>query len=90
MDKKIYKEFVSYIYELGDLKISEEEFQKNQEQFNYWLVSLEEDTREQVIKQVMPIIMKVAQHIQEKQQAFKEIISVNEGMMKANSHYDKY
>ncbi|MGA5663821.1 flagellar biosynthesis protein FlgG [Bacillus bombysepticus] len=90
MDKKIYKEFVSSIYELGDLKISEEEFQKKQEQFNYWLVSLEEDTREQVIKQVMPIIMKVAQHIQEKQQAFKDIISVNEGMMKANSHYDKY
>ncbi|EEM80301.1 flagellar biosynthesis protein FlgG [Bacillus cereus] len=90
MDKKIYKEFVSSIYELGDLKISEEEFQKKQEQFNYWLVSLEEDKREQIIKQVMPIIMKVAEHIHEKQQAFKDIISVNEGMMKANSHYDKY
>lgn len=38
----------------------------------------------------MPIIMKVAEQIQEKQQAFKDIISVNEGMMKANSHYDKY
>lgn len=90
MDKKIYKEFVSSIYELGDLKISEEEFQKKQEQFNYWLASLEEEKRQQVIKQIMPIIMKVAEHIQEKQQAFKDIISVNEGMMKANSHYDKY
>lgn len=43
MNNKIYKEFVSSIYELGDLKISEEEFQKKQEQFNYWLVSLEEE-----------------------------------------------
>ncbi|MBD8077308.1 flagellar biosynthesis protein FlgG [Bacillus thuringiensis] len=90
MNEKIYKEFVSSIYDLGDLKISEEEFQKKQEQFNYWLISLKKERRQQVIEQIMPIIIKVAEHIQEKQQAFKDIISVNEGIMKANSQYDKY
>ncbi|HDR4909300.1 flagellar biosynthesis protein FlgG [Bacillus bombysepticus] len=90
MNEKIYKEFVSSIYELGDLKISEENFQKKQEQFNYWLLSLRKEQRQKVIEQIMPIIMKVSEHIQEKQQTFKDIISVNEGMMKANSQYDKY
>lgn len=90
MNEKIYKEFVSSIYELGELKISEENFQKKQEQFNYWLISLRKEQRQKVIEQIMPIIMKVSEHIQEKQQTFKDIISVNEGMMKANSQYDKY
>lgn len=90
MNERIYKEFVHAIYELGDLKMSEEEFQKKQEQFNYWLICLKGEQRQQVIEQIMPIIMKVAEHIQEKQRAFKDIISVNEGMMKANSQYDKY
>ncbi|MGR5961217.1 flagellar biosynthesis protein FlgG [Bacillus cereus] len=90
MNERIYKEFVHSIYELGDLKMSEEEFQKKQEHFNYWLICLKEEQRQQVIEQIMPIIMKVAEHVQEKQRAFKDLISVNEGMMKANSQYDKY
>ncbi|MGE1033158.1 flagellar biosynthesis protein FlgG [Bacillus sp. GKis3/1] len=66
MNERIYKEFVHAIYELGDLNMSEEEFQKKQEEFNYWLICLKEEQRQQVIEQIIPIIMKVAEHVQEK------------------------
>ncbi|MBK5491720.1 flagellar biosynthesis protein FlgG [Bacillus sp. TH13] len=90
MNEKVYEEFVSSIYELGDLKLSEEMFQKKQDKFNHWLISLEEEKKQEVIEKIMPIIMKVSERIQYKQQAFKEIILENEGIIKANSHYDKF
>ncbi|MEB8860908.1 hypothetical protein P4H06_32160 [Bacillus cereus] len=45
MYEKVYGEFVSSIYELGNLKLSEEIFKKKQDEFNLWLVSLEEEKR---------------------------------------------
>ncbi|WP_075313745.1 flagellar biosynthesis protein FlgG [Bacillus wiedmannii] len=90
MNDKVYEEFVNSIYELGDLKLSEEIFQKKQDKFNQWLVSLGEEKREEVIEKIIPIIMKVSERIQDKQQVFKEIILENEGIIKANSHYDKF
>lgn len=90
VNERTYEEFVSSIYELGNLNLSEEIFQKKQDEFNQWLVSLEEEKREEVIEKIMPIIMKVSERIQDKQQVFKEIILENEGIIKANSHYDKF
>ncbi|MEB8736450.1 MULTISPECIES: flagellar biosynthesis protein FlgG [Bacillus cereus group] len=90
MNEKVYEEFVSSIYELADLKLSEEMFQKKQDRFNQWLISLEEEKKQEVIEKIMPIIMKVSERIQDKQQVFKEIILENEGVIKANSHYDKF
>ncbi|MGE7890743.1 flagellar biosynthesis protein FlgG [Bacillus cereus] len=90
MYEKVYEEFVSSIYELGNLKLSEEIFQKKQDEFNLWLVSLEEEKRKDIIEKIIPIIIKVSKQIQDKQQVFKEIILENEGIIKANSHYDKF
>lgn len=90
MNERVYEEFVNSIYELGDLKLSEEIFRKKQDKFNQWLVSLGEEKREEVIEKIKPIIMKVSERIQDKQQVFKETILENEGIIKANSHYDKF
>ncbi|MGN4669509.1 MULTISPECIES: flagellar biosynthesis protein FlgG [Bacillus cereus group] len=90
MYEKVYGEFVSSIYELGNLKLSEEIFKKKQDEFNLWLVSLEEEKRKEIIEKIIPIIIKVSKQIQDKQQIFKEIILENEGRIKANSHYDKF
>lgn len=90
MYEEVYEEFVSSIYELGNLKLSEEIFKKKQDEFNLWLVSLEEEKRKEIIEKIIPIIIKVSKQIQDKQQIFKEIILENEGIIKANSHYDKF
>ncbi|MGN4865220.1 flagellar biosynthesis protein FlgG [Bacillus cereus group sp. MYBK132-2] len=90
MNEKVYEEFVSAIYELGDLRLSEEIFEKKQDKFNCWLISLEEEKKQKVIEKILPIIIKVLERIQDKQQVFKEIILENEGIIKANSHYDKF
>ncbi|MEC1984480.1 flagellar biosynthesis protein FlgG [Bacillus cereus] len=90
MNEKVYEEFVSAIYELGDLRLSEEIFAKKQDIFNCWLISLEEEKKQKVIEKILPIIIKVSESIQDKQQVFKEIILENEGIIKANSHYDKF
>lgn len=90
MNDTIYKEFVSSVYKLGDLNLSEEMFQEKQEKFNQWLISLEEEQRQRVIEQIMSIIIQVTIQIEDKLHTFKELIFVNEGMMKANSHYDRF
>lgn len=90
VNERTYEEFVSSIYELGNLNLSEEIFQKKQDEFNQWLVSLGEEKRQEIIEKITPIIIKVSKQIQDKQKVFKEIILENEGIIKANSHYDKF
>ncbi|NIL29336.1 flagellar biosynthesis protein FlgG [Bacillus thuringiensis] len=90
MNEKVYEEFVSSIYKLGDLNLSEEMFQKKQDKFNRWLISLDEEKKQEVIEKIMPILMKVSKRIQDKRKVFREIILENEEIIKANSHYDKF
>lgn len=90
MNENIYKDYIDSIQQIGDLKITEEEFQKKQEEFNTWLISLQDEERQQVVKNIIPILKNVINRIQDKQQNFKDLILANEGTMRANSQYDKY
>lgn len=90
MNENIYKDYIDSIQQIGDLKITEEEFQKKQEEFNTWLISLQDEERQQVVKNIIPILKNVINRIQDKQQNFKDLILANEGTMRANSQYNKY
>ncbi len=90
MHNDIYQAFVSCFNEIGELNVTEEEFSEKSEMLNRWMMTLDEEMRAQVAEQVSPYIIKVAQHIRDKQKILEEMIMSNDGRMKANAFYGKY
>lgn len=90
MNSREYEAFVSSFSEGYELIVSEEEFKNRSEQFNKWLVTLDEQKRLQVVDEVTELITKTAEGIKMKQSVLEEMILVNDSRMKANSHYGKY
>ncbi|WP_369900252.1 flagellar biosynthesis protein FlgG [Bacillus manliponensis] len=90
MSSKEYDVFVSSFNERNELVVTQEEFQQRSEQLNKWLLSLEEEKRIQIAKKVEELIIRAQKCIVDKQSVFEEMILINDGRMKANSHYGKY
>ncbi|SCN34352.1 Uncharacterized protein BC88300_01567 [Bacillus cytotoxicus] len=82
--------FIGCFNEIGELKVTEEEFAEKSEMLNRWMMTLDEKERAEVAEKVSPYIIKAAQHIRDKQKILEEMILSNEGQMKANSVYGKY
>ncbi|GLV63852.1 hypothetical protein Bmyc01_25220 [Bacillus mycoides] len=90
MNNDIYQSFVGCFNEIGELKVSDEEFAEKSAMLNRWMMILDEKTRADVAAEVSLLIIKAAQHIRDKQKILEEMIMTNDGRMKANSFYGKY
>ncbi|PFJ17243.1 flagellar biosynthesis protein FlgG [Bacillus cereus] len=90
MNNDIYQAFVDCFNGMGELVVSEEEFAEKSEMLNRWMMTLDEAARSQVAEKVTPLIIKAAQYIRNKQKVLEEMITVNDGRMKANSVYAKF